>query len=152
MASNLEQGGAGNRRKNRTPRLAWLVGAETQGSTRLAPPERLRNRSCPRSLTRPRFGDVPPPGKIIDDQNQLIVVVTVEHLDVHARVRHAPREHAELTRDSLYQAQCDHFLRGEHTNADRLERFAGGVAIFEEEMRNAGVANSPGSPAFDADS
>src|SRR5258708_24218415 len=55
-------------------------------------------------FARPRFRNRPPPGYVVHDKNQLVIVIAVEYLDVDTRLGHPSRDLAELTRFSLVQS------------------------------------------------
>src|SRR5262249_44840828 len=60
-----------------------------------------------RSLARPRLGNLAPARHVIHDQDQVVIVVAVEHFDVDAGLGHSPCQQAELTGDSLLEALDD---------------------------------------------
>jgi hypothetical protein len=79
-----------------------------------------------------------------------MVVVAVEDLDIDSRLRHPPREHAQLTRYVLLQSLHEHFTVGEHPDTCGFECLARGVSIREQEMGDAAAVHDPGASALDA--
>src|SRR5262245_18827608 len=80
-----------------------------------------------------------------------MLVVAVEHLDVDARIRHAARQLAELSRHRLLEPLDDDVTHREHLDAGRLQRGSRGFTILEEKVRGAAHADDPGAATLDAD-
>jgi hypothetical protein len=104
-----------------------------------------------RLFSHPRIRHGPRSSDIIDDEHESMIVIAIEHLDVDARLRHAPRQHAELTRDALFQPLNHDFALREYTNAGCLERPSCCGAVGEKKVCGATATHDPRTAAFDAD-
>jgi len=98
-----------------------------------------------RALTRPRRRNSAGFLYVVYDQDQLIVVITVHHLDVDSGVTHSPSELAELAWHRLIQALNDNLALGEHLDAFGLECFARRGSVLEEEVRDTFSVDDPGA-------
>jgi hypothetical protein len=77
-------------------------------------------------------------------------VVAVQHLNVDARLSHAPRQHPELPWHRLVQPLHDHLPLRQHADPCRLERCARGASVLGQEVGDAAAVHDPGAAAFDA--
>jgi hypothetical protein len=102
-------------------------------------------------LEAPRRGHLAPAREIVHDNNQLMVVVAVQHFDVDAGIGHPTREQTELTRHVLLQSLNDDFPFREDLDVGGFKRLSGGSSVSEEEMSGALATDDPSSSAFDAD-
>src|SRR5215471_18608859 len=112
-------------------------------------------RSCDVSwltLARPLFRNRTSRGDIVHHQDQLMVVVAVEHLDIHARLRHAAHNLAELSGLRLTQSLDQYFAFDKHADTGGFQRPAGSGAILEQKVRGAYAVYHPGATSFDAHS
>jgi hypothetical protein len=75
-------------------------------------------------LAHPFLADLPSLVHVVDDENQLMIVIAVLRLDVHAGRGHPARERSELSRDALMQSLDEHVPHGEDANAGRFEHVA----------------------------
>ena len=107
-----------------SPETACLTNTTRTGSAAAHP-----------AVSHPCLGDAAPGRGVIHRQRQLVGVVSVEHLDVHPGIRHAPAQPAELARSILVQALDQHIAHGQHPDADGRERGSRRLAILEEEKR-----------------
>lgn len=87
---------------------------------------------------------------VVNDEDQLVVMVAVHDLDVHAGLRHPARDLAQLTGDVLPEPGGNDLSVFEYANAGLLERATCGIAVLEEEVRSACAAHNPCASALDA--
>lgn len=99
----------------------------------------------------PRFRNLSPPREVVNDEDHLVVVITVEDFYVDAGLRHPAREQAELAGDILFQPLHENFPSRKNPDASRFQGRASGDSILEEKMRHAAFACGPGASALDAD-
>src|SRR5258705_12915364 len=66
-----------------------------------------------------------------------MIVIAVEHFDVHVCLGHTSGNLSELTWLSLIQSLHEHLALLQHTDAGCLECVAGGCSILEKKMRHA---------------
>jgi hypothetical protein len=88
--------------------------------------------------------------ELIHNENELIVVVAVQHFDVHSRVGHSARELSELPRHCLSETLNHDVTDGEHANSRCRERVSRFLTVGEEKMSDAATINDPRPAAFDA--
>src|SRR5450755_323230 len=74
---------------------------------------------------------------VVDDEDQLMIVIAVLHLDVHAGIGHATRDLAELSRLALPQPDDHNVVLSNDADSRRLERLASRRAILEQKVRDA---------------
>jgi hypothetical protein len=74
--------------------------------------------------------------QLVDDENQLIVVITVLHLDIDASVSHSTRQSTELARLDLTQSQSEDLAVSDDTNPRSFQTFARCVSIVDQKMRD----------------
>src|SRR5690606_28424727 len=84
-------------------------------------------------------------------QDQLPVVIAVQHFDVDPGVGHEPGELSELPGNRLTQPLHDDVADAKYADTGRLQRVPRAFAVGEQEMGRAIVADDPGAAAFDAD-
>jgi hypothetical protein len=100
----------------------------------------------------PLLGHSAPSGQVVDDEDQLMSVVAVEHLDVHPGACHTARELAQLPGLTLVQALDQHLALAEDGNASRFQRSPGSGPIGKQEVRDAMTVDDEGTATFDAHS
>ncbi len=88
--------------------------------------------------------------EIVDDQDQLVIVIAIKHLDIDAGLCHAPREQAELTRYILLQLLDEHFPLFENLNTNSFECLARSSSVREEEMCYATSIHDPRASTLNA--
>ena len=87
---------------------------------------------------------------IVDDEHELVIVVAVLHLDVHARIGHGAAELAELAGLVLPEALQEHRSHRGDVHADAVEHSLSLRTVLEEEVRDAATLDDPRAAAFDA--
>jgi hypothetical protein len=89
---------------------------------------------------------------VIHDQNQLVVMIAVQHFDVNPGIGHSPCEYAELAWARLIESLDKHITHSGHPDASLFERRAGGSAIRKEKMGDAFAVDHPRAATFNAHS
>jgi hypothetical protein len=87
----------------------------------------------------------------VDNENQLVVMVTVEHLDVDTGFGHASGQQAELSWHGLMQAHTNDVANLEHADPGKLKGAPGGCAVGKEKVRGCACTDHPGATSFDTD-
>jgi hypothetical protein len=90
------------------------------------------------------------PGKVVHNEDQLMLVIAVKRFNIDARRGHPSRDFSELTRFRLVQPLDEHVPLGQTADTRSLERTASGGAILEKKMRYALTSDHPRSSAGDA--
>jgi hypothetical protein len=111
-------------------------------------PERVTSRSL--SLPCPRFGDCTTLFDVVNDEDQLVIVITVEYLNVYARLGHPSSELPELARFRLIKSLDQYFPFFHNSDACCFERPSSGGSILEEKVGHTLMVNNEGASAFDA--
>jgi hypothetical protein len=81
----------------------------------------------------------------------LVIVIAVEHFDIHTRVGHPASQLSQLSGDGLFQALDDDLALSDDADAGGLQRSSGGRTIVKEKVGHADAADDPRSASLDAD-
>ncbi len=103
------------------------------------------------ALSRPRVRHRPRLRRVVDDEDQLVIVVAIEDLDVDAGVRHPAADLAELTWLGLVEPLDDNVSLRQNRDSGILERAPGGGSVLEEEVGHATALDDERAAALDAD-
>ncbi len=87
----------------------------------------------------------------IYDEDQLIGVIAVQHVDVHPRPGHPSGKQSELARDILFEPLDDNLAFVEYANSGILQRSPCGRGIVKQEVGDAVAPNDKSSATFHAD-
>ena len=80
-----------------------------------------------------------------------MIVVAVLDQDVDARIRHPPRQHSQLTGNTLVQPLDQHLILRDDADPRLLQRGARSCGVTKQKMRHASAVRLEDSAAFDAD-
>lgn len=102
------------------------------------------------TLSRPRVGNLVRARELVHDEDELMRMVAVQHVDVDAGRGYAAREQTKLTGHVLLQSQHDDFPFREDSYACRLQCLSGGGSVREEEVSDSLATHDPDPTAFNA--
>src|SRR4030095_13550068 len=101
-------------------------------------------------LTRPLRGNHSGLAEVIDHKDELVVVIAIEHLDVHTCLNHSSGDLSQLAGFSLIQPHCYDIAHSQDANIDCFERSASSFAIGHEEVSESRAGRDKCAATFDA--